>query len=362
MTSASPDAPVAPRKAPSRICTSSIGALLCCSMTFTVKRCCGDGTIAAVNSAVVPSCGSARPAGANRTDHRLKPSSAGAGKCTSAQYVAVVPGHGASRSRPRATIVSLLSTIAISRPLSSALAADLAPTLIANRSPFTIGEGMSQTARLVPCGIALTVRDSEQDSCRTSVASCGPNSMVKLCGPTLGRTSSAISPPSLMWQVAPVAVVSSARLIVSGRLCRSQPAAHVSLIFNTRSVPAVTSAGAGSLSSIAVEWVAVTTPTTTEPAWLPSRRPACSVPCGDAPESQAAGKAVLGEAALSLARAIEARDALPANIHLLAVGVGAETRERVVQDRRRPGRVERRLLDFVERRRLFEVGIGARRH
>ena len=117
--------------------------------------------------------------------------------------------------------------------------------------------------------------------------------MVKLCGPTLGGTWSAISPLSLMWQVALAA--SSGPLIVSGRLCKSQPAAHVSLIFSTSSVPAATSAGAGSLNSIAVEWVAITT---LDPAWLRSRRPACRVPGGDAPEGEATSKAVLGKAAL----------------------------------------------------------------
>src|SRR5262245_47211849 len=62
-------------------------------------------------------------------------------------------------------------------------------------------------------------------------------------------------------------------------------------------------------------------------------RAACSVSCGDAPEGQAAGKAMLGKAALCLARAIEARNGLAADIHDLAIGVGAQSRERGVQNR-----------------------------
>ena len=39
--------------------------------------------------------------------------------------------------------------------------------------------------------------------------------------------------------------------------------------------------------------------------------------------------------------------------------VGPQPRERVVQDGRRPRRVERRLLDLVHRGRLLEVRVGA---
>src|SRR6266851_2101586 len=93
---------------------------------------------------------------------------------------------------------------------------------------------------------------------------------------------------------------------------------------------------------------------------MSSRRTARRMSCGDASEGEAAGKAMLRKAALALANRIEPLDDLAADIHDLRIRAGAQTRERVVQDRRRPGGIERRLLDLVERFRLLEVGIGAR--
>ena len=78
---------------------------------------------------------------------------------------------------------------------------------------------------------------------------------------------------------------------------------------------------------------------------------------GDAAEHQAASKPVLGKTALRFARALEARDYLAADVDHLRIGVGAKPGQRVMQDRRRPRRVERWLCDLVQGRRLVEVGI-----
>ncbi len=71
---------------------------------------------------------------------------------------------------------------------------------------------------------------------------------------------------------------------------------------------------------------------------------------------------MLREPTLGLARGVEPLDGLATDVHDFAVGIGPQARECVVQDRGRPGRIERRLLDLVERRRLLEVSVGARRH
>src|SRR5205807_8876534 len=66
------------------------------------------------------------------------------------------------------------------------------------------------------------------------------------------------------------------------------------------------------------------------------------------------------KSALRFAAGIEAGDYIAAGIDDLAAGICAKPRQRVVQDRRCPGGIERWLLYFVRRRRLLEVGIGTR--
>ena len=70
-----------------------------------------------------------------------------------------------------------------------------------------------------------------------------------------------------------------------------------------------------------------------------------------------AGQTVQAEAARRLAAAIKTRDDRPAEVEHLATCIDAQPRPGIVDDRRRPGRVEWRLGDLVERLGLIEVSI-----
>ena len=68
-----------------------------------------------------------------------------------------------------------------------------------------------------------------------------------------------------------------------------------------------------------------------------------------------AGQAVLTKASRLLAAAIKTGDYLAVQVDHLASGVDAQSGACVVDDRRRPSGIERRLGDLVERLRLAEV-------
>src|SRR5262249_2280839 len=90
-----------------------------------------------------------------------------------------------------------------------------------------------------------------------------------------------------------------------------------------------------------------------------SRVPLCRMAAGDTAAHRTSAQAMLGDTALGFAGAITAGDPLSADVDHLRVRVGAEPRQRVVQDRCRPGRVERRLGDRVQRGGFVEVDIDA---
>src|SRR5216683_369944 len=121
-------------------------------MTLIVSLCSGGSTIAMLNRDDEPWCGSARSAAANSTDHENIPDSAGAIKVSSVQYKELVPGHGVSPRTPLASTAPAASRTAICMLVRSQLAADFAPTLMANGRLVTTGDGIAHTARLVSCG------------------------------------------------------------------------------------------------------------------------------------------------------------------------------------------------------------------
>src|SRR6202030_4069373 len=125
-----------------------MGALVSFSKTSTVSLCSGGRTIATLNLEDDSSCGVSTSAAAKFTAHQNIPSWAGAGTSTSVQYNALVPGHGVACKLPWAITAPVWSLIWILLPLSSQPAADLAPTLMLNRSPMTTGEGTAHTAKL----------------------------------------------------------------------------------------------------------------------------------------------------------------------------------------------------------------------
>ena len=77
---------------------------------------------------------------------------------------------------------------------------------------------------------------------------------------------------------------------------------------------------------------------------------------GYAAEDGDARQAMQGKASRRLTRTIEARNDATMKVDHLAFLTDPQTRDRVVQDRRRPGGVERRLLDLEHRHRLSEAG------
>ena len=79
----------------------------------------------------------------------------------------------------------------------------------------------------------------------------------------------------------------------------------------------------------------------------------------DASRDEAPSEPVALDVALGLARAEKPGDEFAAHVHDLTIGVGAQARIGIVQTRRRPGRIERRLLDLVRRRGAFEIAIDA---
>src|SRR5208282_6894120 len=81
---------------------------------------------------------------------------------------------------------------------------------------------------------------------------------------------------------------------------------------------------------------------------------------GDKSLADSARQAVHGKAARRLAAAVKSGNHLAVRGGDLAARVDAQARARVVDDRRRPCRVERRLLDFAERLWLAEVIVLAR--
>src|SRR5882672_2695336 len=83
---------------------------------------------------------------------------------------------------------------------------------------------------------------------------------------------------------------------------------------------------------------------------------------GDATEHRDARQAVQREAAGGLARTEESRYRLAAHVEYLASRVDVEARQRVVKNRRRPRRVERRLLDLEHQARSPELRILAGVH
>src|SRR4030095_2874707 len=83
------------------------------------------------------------------------------------------------------------------------------------------------------------------------------------------------------------------------------------------------------------------------------------IPAGNAAEDRASAQAMLSEAPLRFACAIEAWYHLALHVQDLRLRVGPETGERIVDDRRRPRRVKRGLLDLVSCERLLEVCIDA---
>ena len=80
---------------------------------------------------------------------------------------------------------------------------------------------------------------------------------------------------------------------------------------------------------------------------------------GDIALAGGASEAMLAEAAGRFAAAIKAGNDLAIQIDHLAAGVDAQTRARVMHHRRRPGGIERRRGDFVERSGFTEILIDA---
>ena len=158
---------------------SSIGADVSLATTLTVNRCSGGRTVVRLKFADVPSCGSSSSAAAKRTNQVDRPSSVGARSSTTAQYRPVVPGHGVSRSLASASVAPFWSQTSIARPDNSQSPDDFAPTLISNGVPITAGDAMSQTARLVPCGLIATRIGSGSPVCTTPAISSGASAMVR---------------------------------------------------------------------------------------------------------------------------------------------------------------------------------------
>src|SRR3954451_899065 len=76
---------------------------------------------------------------------------------------------------------------------------------------------------------------------------------------------------------------------------------------------------------------------------------------GNPPERRGAADAMLAETAGGIAASIKAGDRPAAQVNDLRARIDAQSRIGVVDRRRMPGRVDRRLGDLVHGRRLLEV-------
>ena len=89
-----------------------------------------------------------------------KTSPPGAGGVPISPSSALVPASGVSPSVPWPILAPVVKDIDV-RAAKLARAHFLAPTLIRKRSPISTGEGTSQTARLVRCGLVRNETGSE---------------------------------------------------------------------------------------------------------------------------------------------------------------------------------------------------------
>src|SRR5215471_8608607 len=190
-----------------------MGASVSFSTTLSVSVCSGGRTTATWNCDDVPSCAVSTSLGANRTDQAAIPSAGGATSSTSVQYKALVPAHGATPSEPRAATAPLRSQISMRSPSSPQAPDDFAPTLMVKGSPVTTDEGMAQTARLVVCGLVLTLTEVALSSWRMPSISCDGNATRQACWPTsrgaLNATAPIASPAASRPASAPVAMTPS---------------------------------------------------------------------------------------------------------------------------------------------------------
>src|SRR5215470_5587023 len=157
-----------------------------------------------------------------------------------------------------------------------------------------------------------------------------------------------------------VAAALSGAVTSIGILERSHPAGHDTRTVSTNSAPTATSATSSTVMTVAcAAGPAVMRAVRSRHSEARSCGALGGVTARHPAEHQAARETVLGEPALGLTSAIETPDDLAVDVDHLRVGGGSQSRQRIVQDRRRPRREERRGLDLVHRCRLLEILVDA---